>query len=68
VEGEEEYLVEEIFDSKIFRGQLCFLIKWEGYRVEHNTWEYTMDIHIPKFLADFYQKHPAAPLLISIPG
>jgi hypothetical protein len=37
IEEEEEYLVEEILDSKMFHSQLCFLIKWEGYGVEHNT-------------------------------
>jgi hypothetical protein len=61
VEGEEEYLVEEILDSKMFRGQLRFLIKWEGYGVEHNTWEYATDVHAPKRLAEYYRKHPAAP-------
>jgi hypothetical protein len=61
VDGEEEYLVEEILNSKMFCGQLRFLIKWEGYRVEHNTWEYASDVHAPKCLAEFYRKHPAAP-------
>jgi len=32
--GEEEYLVTEILDSKMFRGRLKFKIKWEGYRPE----------------------------------
>jgi hypothetical protein len=36
VDGEEEYLVEEILNSKMFRGRLRFLIKWEDYGVEHN--------------------------------
>jgi hypothetical protein len=67
VEGEEEYLVKEILDSKMFRGQLCFLIKWEGYGVEHNTWEYASDVHAPKCLAEFYRKHLAAPCQISLP-
>jgi hypothetical protein len=31
IEGKEEYLVEEILDSKIFCGRLKFKIKWEGY-------------------------------------
>ena len=61
IEGEDEYLVEEILDSKMFRGRLRFLIKWEGYGVEHNTWEYATDVHAPKCLAEFYRKHPAAP-------
>jgi hypothetical protein len=61
IKGEEEYLVEEILDSKMFCGQLCFLIKWEGYGVEHNTWEYASDVHALRCLAEFYRKHPAAP-------
>jgi hypothetical protein len=61
VDREEEYLVEEILDSKMFCGRLCFLIKREGYGVENNTWEYTSDVHTPKCLAEFYRKHPAAP-------
>ena len=27
----EEYIVEEIMDSKLSRGKLKYLIKWEGY-------------------------------------
>jgi hypothetical protein len=61
VEGEEEYLVEEILNSKMFRSRLRFLIRWEGYGVEHNTWEYASDVHAPKCLAEFYRKHLAAP-------
>jgi hypothetical protein len=61
VDGEEEYEVEEILDSKMFRGWLRFLIKWKGYGREHNSWEYAMEVHARKQVADFYQKHPAAP-------
>ena len=58
IEGEEEYLVEEILDSKMFRRRLRFLVKWEGYSTEHNTWEYATDVHAPKCLAEFYWKYP----------
>ena len=61
IEGEEEYLVEEILDSKMFHGRLRFLIKWEGYSMEHNTWEYATDVHAPICLEKFYQKNPSAP-------
>jgi len=40
IKGEEEYLVEEILDSKMFQGRLKFKIKWEGYGPEHDSWEY----------------------------
>ncbi len=48
VEGEEEYLVEKILDSKMFRGRLKFKIKWEGYGPEHNSWEYALEVHAPE--------------------
>jgi hypothetical protein len=61
IEGEEEYLVAEILDSKMFRSRLKFKIKWEGYGPEHDSWEYATEVHAPERVADFYQKHPAAP-------
>jgi hypothetical protein len=39
VEGEEEYEVERILDSRKWRGTLQFLVKWKGYTNEHNLWE-----------------------------
>src|SRR6266699_1518288 len=39
VNGEEEYIVEDIIDSRMFRRQLQYLVKWEGYGLEYNTWE-----------------------------
>jgi hypothetical protein len=37
------------------------LIKWEGYGVEHNSWEYKNDIHADEAIADFHRKNPGAP-------
>src|SRR6266446_2013281 len=31
IDGEEEYVVEEIRDSRMFRRRLQYLVKWEGY-------------------------------------
>jgi len=39
VDGEEEYIVEKILNSRMFRRKLQYLVKWEGYRIEGNTWE-----------------------------
>ena len=36
IEGEFEY---EILDSRLYRGNLQYLVKWLGYTEEHNTWE-----------------------------
>jgi hypothetical protein len=37
VEGEEEYEVEWVEDSRLFRRQLQYLVKWRGY--EERSWE-----------------------------
>ncbi|KAF8697266.1 hypothetical protein RHS03_07783, partial [Rhizoctonia solani] len=39
IEGEEEYKVEQILDSKRQRGKWLYLIKWRGYGPEDNSWE-----------------------------
>jgi hypothetical protein len=62
VDGEEEYLVEKILNSRMFRRKLQYLVKWEGYGVEHNTWEYSENVdNAPEKVADFHARNPAAP-------
>ncbi|QRW18202.1 hypothetical protein RhiXN_03126 [Rhizoctonia solani] len=39
IEGEEEYEVEQIIDSKQQKGKWFYLIKWKGYGPEDNSWE-----------------------------
>ncbi|KAF8750266.1 hypothetical protein RHS01_09482 [Rhizoctonia solani] len=39
IEGEEEYEVEQIIDSKRQWGKWFYLIKWKGYGPEDNSWE-----------------------------
>jgi len=62
VDGEEEYLVEEVINSRMFRKRLQYLVKWEGYNVEHNTWEYAENLdNAQDAIAEFHIKNPAAP-------
>ena len=39
IDGEEEWVVEEILDSRVVNRKLWYLIKWEGFGIEHNSWE-----------------------------
>jgi len=39
VEEEKVYIVEAILDSKKFKGQIHYLVKWENFPQEQNTWE-----------------------------
>jgi hypothetical protein len=62
VNDEEEYIVENILNSRMFRRRLQYLVQWEGYGVEHNSWEYVENVeNAPEKVAEFHFKSPAAP-------
>jgi hypothetical protein len=66
VEGEEQYQVERILDSRYRAGHLEYLIKWDGYPREESTWEREEDSDISRsFVTAFYKAHPNAPKRIS---
>ena len=52
--------MEEILDSRMVNWKLCYLVKWEGFGVEHNSWEPWDNVHAPELVADFYWRHPGA--------
>jgi len=64
VDGEEEWEVEEILDSRWHRRRFQFLVKWKGFSREHNSWEVASDVKAPDLVAEYYRKHPAAPRYI----
>ena len=60
VEGEEEYEVEEILDSKKFRNRLKYLVQWTGWN--DPTWEYAEYVtNAKERVAEFHQRYPAKP-------
>src|SRR6266571_1761840 len=62
IDGEEEYIVEKVLNSRMFRRQLQYLVKWEGYGTEHNTWEYSENVNnVPEKVAEFHAQNTAAP-------
>ena len=62
IEGELEYHVEEVLDSRLRRNQLQYLVKWQGYTEENNTWEPAANLeHATDAIAAFHRTHPAAP-------
>ena len=65
VDGKEKYIVEEILNSRMFRWKLQYLVKWEGYGTEGNTWEYLENLkHAPEKVMEFHTRNPAAPCWI----
>jgi hypothetical protein len=67
IDGEEEYVIEEILDSRMFWQWLQYLVKWDGYGVEGNTWEYLENVeNTLENVTDFHAQSPAAPRCIRI--
>jgi len=61
IDGEAEWEVEEILDSRWHRRRFQYLIKWKGYGREHNSWESASEVSTPALIAEFHHKHPGAP-------
>jgi hypothetical protein len=59
VEGEPEYEVEEVLNSQMFRRQLQYLIKWQGWDIL--TWEYVIEVNKLKAIDDFHAQYPNKP-------
>ena len=62
VNGEEEYVVEKILDSRLFgRGRrLQYLVKWEGYPDSDNQWVDKDDVFADDKVREFKQSNPAS--------
>ena len=60
-EGEEEYVVERILDSKWVGRRLEYYVKWKGYGPEENTWEPVAHLaNAPDKLAVYHRRYPDA--------
>jgi hypothetical protein len=46
----------------MFQWWLQYLVKWDGYGVEGNTWEYSENVeNALEKVADFHAQNPAPP-------
>jgi len=54
IEGQLEWEVKDILDSRWYRCKLQYLIKWKGYLDAHNSWEPKEAINAPVLLTAFY--------------
>jgi len=59
VEGEEEWQVQEVLDSKFVRNRLRYLVKWEGY--DETTWEPAESINKLRTVDEFHKRYPRKP-------
>jgi hypothetical protein len=60
IEGQPEWEVEEILDSRRYRHKLQYLIKWKGYSEAHNSWEPKENVNAPALLTAFHGNNPGA--------
>jgi len=61
IDGEAEWKVKEILDSRWHWRRFQYLIKWKGYGREHNSWESASEVSAPELTVEFHRKHPRAP-------
>jgi len=67
VDGEEEWEVEEILDSKLYYRKLHYYVKWTGY--DAPTWDPAeLLANAPDAIADFHRRHPNKPGPLPPPG
>jgi predicted GH43/DUF377 family glycosyl hydrolase len=59
VDGDQEYQVERVEDSRVYRNQLQYLIRWTGY--DQMTWEPARDVNRFQALDVFHKKYPQKP-------
>jgi hypothetical protein len=53
-----EYEVETVLDSRIVNGKLEYLVKWESYGPEDNSWEPTFQMHnSSRKMKEFHQRN-----------
>src|SRR5882724_8466653 len=57
----EEYEVEWILDSQVFRGRLEYLVHWKGYGIKEDEWRQAEDVKGSRQLvSEFHCRNPEA--------
>lgn len=65
IDGEPEYEIEKILNSRIRYRKMEYLVKWVGYPTEENTWNKAADMeHAQEEIEEFHKQNPRAPHLI----
>jgi hypothetical protein len=62
IEGQEEFEVLEILDSRIIQRKLEYLVQWQGYNVSERTWEPAANLcRVLEMLQEFHCRCPEMP-------
>uniref|UniRef100_A0A8C5R326 Gypsy retrotransposon integrase-like protein 1 n=1 Tax=Leptobrachium leishanense TaxID=445787 RepID=A0A8C5R326_9ANUR len=66
VDGETEYEVRKVLDSRLFRGALQYLVNWVGYGPEDRSWIPASNMSASRLVRAFHASHPIA-LVVVLP-
>src|SRR6266702_2513813 len=58
IEGEPEWELEQIMNTRHYRNQTQFLIKWRGYSNAHNSWEPEKNLNATELVREYYKRNP----------
>uniref|UniRef100_A0A8C5MC51 Gypsy retrotransposon integrase-like protein 1 n=1 Tax=Leptobrachium leishanense TaxID=445787 RepID=A0A8C5MC51_9ANUR len=61
VDGESEYEVRRVLDSRLCRGVLQYLVDWVGYGPEDRSWIPASDMSASRLVRAFHASHPDRP-------
>uniref|UniRef100_A0A8C5MLT5 Uncharacterized protein n=1 Tax=Leptobrachium leishanense TaxID=445787 RepID=A0A8C5MLT5_9ANUR len=61
VQGQEEYEVQALIDSRWSRGGLQYLVHWKGYCPEERSWVAASDVHAPGLVSAYHRRFPSRP-------
>uniref|UniRef100_A0A8C5MZQ5 Uncharacterized protein n=1 Tax=Leptobrachium leishanense TaxID=445787 RepID=A0A8C5MZQ5_9ANUR len=61
VQGQEEYEVQALIDSRWSRGGLQYLVYWKGYGPEEHSWVAASDVHAPGLVSAYHRRFPSRP-------
>ena len=53
INGQEEYIVEEILNDRIHKWKKQYLVSWQGYPAFHNEWVNAKNLHAPELLEEY---------------
>jgi hypothetical protein len=59
IDGEMEYEVEAIVDSRKFRNKLQYRVQWVGY--QETSWEPAENLECPEIVTQFHAQYPDKP-------